>query len=224
MPPHPSLSRTQVVGAAVALADAEGLEALTMRRLAQDLGVATMTVYQYVHDREDLLDAMVGHLIAEFTPDPPPADADWRTLANSAVLAARDSIRRHPWARRAIETRTRRTPAVLSHMERLTQILLRAGFGPDLAHHAMHALGNRIWGFSPEMFDDSQTSARAGEQPDPRDYPGILAIAADAAARRPGATACDEDFEFRFALDVILTGVERLHDAGWQSSEAPSSD
>lgn len=132
---------------------------------------------------------------------------------------------RHPWARRAIESRTERTAAVLDHMERLSAVFIGAGFTPDLTHHVMHLLGNRIWGFSPELFTDHDgrnpydagTPRGRGRTPDPADYPSILAISADAQARRPGAVGCEEDFEMEFALDVLIGGIERLRVDGWQS-------
>jgi hypothetical protein len=111
-------------------------------------------------------------------------------------------------------------------MEAVTSLFLAGGLSPDLTHHVMHVLGNRIWGFSPELFNDpggrpAPDRPRTSGEPDPADFPGILAIAADAAARRPGATGCDEEFEFRFALDLILGAVERLQADGW-SSTAPA--
>lgn len=218
------LQRASVLAAAVALADVEGADAVSMRRLADALGVVPMALYKHVADKEDLLDGMVDTVIGEFDrPDPAAAERDWPTAVREVVLSARRAVIRHPWLRRALETRTVRTPAVLGHMEVLTGLLLAGGLSPDLAHHAMHALGNRIWGFSPELFNDTGHSAprrpgRAGT-PDPADYPGILAVSADARARRPDATGCDEEYEFGFALDLLLDGVRRLHEAGWASSD-----
>ena len=128
--------------------------------------------------------------------------------------------RSHPWLRRVLETRQLRTPAVLAHMERLTSAFLAAGFTPDLTHHVMHLLGNRIWGFSPELFNETggpPTRRSTEPTPDPTDYPGILAVAADSRARRPTATSCDEDGEFDFALATILDAAERLQRSGWSS-------
>lgn len=222
------LDRASVLAAAVRLADAEGLDAVSMRRLGDALGVVPMALYKHVADKEDLLDGMVGLVIARDrtrpvagAPDPALADpdADWRQGVREAILGARRESAAHPWLRRAIETRARRTPAVLDHMERLTSAFLTAGFSPDLAHHVMHLLGNRIWGFSPELFNapEGAPAARPAPTLDPADYPAIVAVAADAHARRPDATGCDEDFEFDFALDVILDAAERLRAEGWSS-------
>lgn len=147
------LNRAAVLEAAVALADAEGIGAVNMRRLAQTLGVVPMALYKHVVDKEDLLDAMVGLVIDTMAPVSECAPDHWRDGVRQAVLAARHTVSAHPWLRRTIETRQTRTPAVLGHMERVTQLFLRGGLSPDLTHHAMHTLGNRIWGFSPELFN-----------------------------------------------------------------------
>ncbi len=229
------LDRRAVLAAAVSLADADGVEAVSMRRLAQELGVVPMALYKHVADKEDLLDGMVDLVVEDFRegipdqpdrpgqPGRPDPDADWRGGARARILAARRSLQAHPWVRRAIETRTRRTPIVLGHMEALTSTLLGGGLTPDLTHHAMHVLGNRIWGFSPELFTEPQGGTSGSPRrattpaPDPADYPGIMAVTIDAMARRPGAPSCDEEFEFVFGVDLILEAVERLHLAGWSS-------
>lgn len=185
-----------------------------------------MALYKHVADKEDLLDGMVEVLLGDVTR---PGDAHegtpggaWRVAFVAAIAAVRDLHRAHPWLRRVFETRTLRTPAVLTHMEHLTSLLLVGGFSADLTHHVMHLLGNRIWGFSPELFNESAATERGVRRttapvPDPDDYPGILAVAADAHTRRPHATGCDEDFEFTFALDVLLDAAERLRRSGWSS-------
>ncbi|MFZ2504265.1 MAG: TetR/AcrR family transcriptional regulator [Nocardioides sp.] len=221
------VSRSLVLATAVRLADAEGIEAVSMRRLAEELHVVPMALYRHVADKEDLLDGLVDLVLATLPAAAADGD-DWPHAFKEHVLAARSAVLSHPWLRRVIETRTRRTAAVLAHMETLTSVLLSGGLSADLAHHAMHALGNRIWGFSPELFNDPSAGAGPARpvvrpsrspSPDPADYPGILAVAADARGRRPEATGCDEEFEFAFALDLILDGVARLHRAGWNSSQ-----
>ena len=220
-----SLTRAKVLRAAVELADTDGLDAVTMRRLADALGVVPMALYKHVADKDDLLAGMVDVLVAEMAVPPPASPTRWRDGVREALHGARRVVGAHPWARRAIESRTVRTPAVLGHMERVSALFLAGGCPPDQTHHVMHLLGNRIWGFSPELFTDapdtggSPAPARRGRapEPDPADYPAIIAIATDARARRPDATGCDEDFEFDFALDVLLDGIARLRRARWSS-------
>ena len=205
------LNSERVVAGAVTLAAREGLEAVSMRRLASDLDVVPMALSKHVRNKEQLYDAMVASIIAEYgvaAGDGSPKE--WREEVTRRTIAARSAVIRHPWARRAIESRTTRSPAVLGHMEALTSALLRGGFTPDLAHHVMHTLGNRIWGFSPELFPGESAPL------DPTQHAGILRVAADAIERRGGGT-CDEDFEFSFALDLILDGAERLRASRWCS-------
>jgi AcrR family transcriptional regulator len=226
MPPQTrrreTLNRDRVLRAAVALADEVGVGAVSMRRLAQQLGVVPMALYKHVADKEELLDGMVDAVLGEI--EPPDPALDWQAAVRQRVLSARRAVLRHPWARRAIETRTRRTPVVLGHMDAVAGEFLAGGLSPDLTHHVMHALGNRIWGFSPELFEEPPDP----DAPDPgpeelaamaRRYPSILRIAT--AATRGDLSAvgqgCDEQFEFEFALDLLLDGAERLHRVGWSS-------
>ncbi|MCX4099180.1 TetR/AcrR family transcriptional regulator [Nocardia sp. alder85J] len=216
------LNRDRVLRAAVELADEAGVEAVSMRRLAQQLGVVPMALYKHVADKEELLDGMVDLVVAEFTaPDPA---LDWKPGVRHHILSARHAVLRHPWARRVIESRTRRTPAVLGYMDAVAGAFHRGGFSADLTHHVMHALGNRIWGFSPELFDESGNEP--APPPDPamvaefaQRYPNILAIAAAATGGdlSGAGQGCDEQFEFEFALDLVLDGAERLHRRGWHS-------
>ena len=215
------LNRERVLRAAVALADETGIESLSMRKLAKELGVVPMALYKHVASKEELLDGMVDAVIGEI--DPPVPGAGWRTAVRQRVLSARQVLLRHPWASRVIETRTNRTSVVLGYMDSMTGTFLAGGFSADLTHHVMHALGNRMWGFTRELFDDGQ-----GGGPDPppaafdemaKRYPHIVEIAmaatrGDLSAVGPG---CDEQFEFEFALDLLLDGFERLRDRGWTS-------
>ena len=222
------LSRPQVLAAAVALADREGLAAVSMRHLAAELGVVPMALYKHVADKNDLVAGMIDLVVAGYAAPPP--GLEWREGVRRRVLAARDALLEHPWLRPAIETATERTPAVLAHMDAVAGELAAGGLSYDLVHHAMHALGHRIWGFSPEAFS-SPAAPSAPPPPTPapstaeqeammaalaQRFPHIAAIALDAVARSP-LGACDEQFEFEFTLDLLLEAVARLHAAGWSS-------
>ena len=212
--------------AAVVLADDAGLETLSMRHLAQQLGVVPMALYKHVRDKDELLDGMVDALIDEF--EPPDPALDWKAAIRHRLLSARRVVLRHPWARKAIESRTRRTPTVLAYMDSVTGMFRAAGFSADLTHHLMHALGNRIWGFSPELFEEprdddappltpEQQAALAAEFA--QRYPHILEVAMAATRGDPSGVGagCDDEFEFEFALDLLLDGAERLHARHWSS-------
>jgi AcrR family transcriptional regulator len=226
------LNRDRVLRAAVALADEVGLESLSMRRLAEELGVVPMALYKHVANKEELLDGMVADLIGGI--DPPVPGADWKSTVRWRVLSARRALQRHPWARQAIESRTTKTPAVLDYMESFTGMFLAGGFSADLTHHVMHALGGRMWGFTQELFDDqagTRAESRAEAPPEAQAamfeqmaarYPNIVAIATSTPHDEGSVVGhgCDDQFEFEFALDLLLDGFERLHERGWSSRRA----
>jgi len=220
------LSRDRVLRAAVDLADAGGIDAVNMRRLAQELGVVPMALYKHVANKDELVDGMVDLVLEEI--DPPDTGPDWQQAVRRRILSARQAVLRHPWARQGIESRTHRTPTVLAYMDSLAGIFRAGGFSADLTHHVMHALGNRIWGFSPELFDEAPRGEPPVRSPEEQEamarefaqrYPHILAIAMAATEgdlSRVGE-GCDDQFEFEFALDLLLDGFRRLHRQGWSS-------
>ena len=215
-----TLSRLRVIAAAIELADEQGLESVSMRGLAGRLGVVPMALYKHVSDKEDLVTGMLDSVIDSYaSPDP---GTGWRTAVRDRILAARRELVRHPWMRPAIEAATRRTPSVLRHMDTLAGDFIAAGFSVDLTHHAMHALGSRIWGFSPEAFS-APGDADSGPPPPEvmqelaRAFPHVVAIAVDAETRNPRG-ACDEQSEFEFTLDLLLDAFDRLREAGWSSA------
>jgi AcrR family transcriptional regulator len=209
------LSRDRVLRAAVALADSAGIESLSMRKLAQELGVVPMAIYKHVANKDELLDGMVDVVVAEI--DPPIGGSDWKHAVRQRILSARRALLRHPWASQALESRTNPTPLVLAYMDSMIAMFRDGGFSIDLTHHVMHAVGSRIYGFTQELFDDSPSvdpeAAAAMPAETAQRYPHItelvMAISHDAGSVvGPG---CDDQFEFEFALDLLLDGIERLH-------------
>jgi AcrR family transcriptional regulator len=212
--PRVPLSRDRVLRAAVALADEGGVDALTMRKLAQELGVVPMALYRHVANKDELLYGMIDVVVGEI--DPPAGGTDWKTAIRRRVLSARGALLRHPWASRVIESRTTPTPTVLAYMDSMIGIFRAGGFSIDLTHHAMHAMGSRLLGFTQELFDDSadvdpELEAAMLQQMAGR-YPHIgemvMAIAHDQTS--VVGQGCDDQFEFEFALDLMLDGLERL--------------
>jgi len=210
------LTKERILRAAVALADEDGVDSLSMRRIAQELGVVPMALYKHVASKDEMLDGMVDVVVGEI--DAPLEDADWRTTIRERVLSARRALLRHPWASRLIESRTAPTPTVIGYMDSMIGILLRGGFSIDLTHHAMHAMGSRLLGFSQELFDDTpddppEIQAIARQQM-AEAYPNISEMVA--AIRHDDETVvglgCDDQFEFEFALDLMLDGLERLRE------------
>ena len=222
------LSRERVLRAAVAFADEHGIDAVSMRKLGQDLGVDPMSLYNHVANKEDLLDGMVDLVVGEIDPaiaegDGRERDGDgaWKAVLRARVMTARATMLRHRWASRAIETRTAASPAVMRHYEAVAGILRGGGFPVDLVHHALHALGSRMLGFSQELFDDTAALAEGPEvlaltaHRMAGDFPHLaemmLGISHDEAT--VVGSGCDDQFEFAFALDLLLDGLERLRDA-----------
>lgn len=230
------LSRDKVLSAAVTLADRQGLGELSMRRLAQELHVVPMALYKHVAGKEELLDGMVDVIIAEI--ESSSTHSGWRDAVRQRILSARAVLQRHQWARQVLETRTNKTPGVLAYMDSFIGLFLDRGFSEDLTHHVMHAIGSRMWGFTQELFDDAPDSPIQPSQPDDSGheaqqamqqqmlqqmaerYPNVLRMATASAHDSEGVVGqgCDDQFEFEFALDLLLDGIERLHAQGWTSA------
>jgi AcrR family transcriptional regulator len=212
--PRVRLNRERVFQAAVDLADEVGIDGLSMRRLADELGVVPMALYKHVGNKDELLDGMVDVVIGEI--DPPVEASEWKGAVRQRILSARRALQRHPWASTVIESRTNPTPTLLAYMDSMIGMFLAGGFSADLTHHALHTIGSRIYGFTQEVLNDSQTVDPATQ---------ALVVARVAAvyphiAEMVGAVnhdrgsvvgpGCDDQFEFEFALDLLLEGLERL--------------
>ena len=208
------LSRDRVLRAAVALADDTGIESLSMRKLAEELGVVPMALYKHVASKEELLDGMIDVVVGEI--DPPVRGTEWKSAVRQRILSARQALLRHPWASRVIESKKNPTPVVLAYMDSMIGIFRAGGFSVNLTHHVMHVIGSRILGFTQELFNDSRTvdpeiQAVMMRELGPK-FPNVLAIAMAASHEGESVVGqgCDDQFEFEFALDQLLEGFERL--------------
>ncbi len=206
------LTRRRVLEAAVDLADRHGIDAVSMRRLGQELSVEAMSLYTHVRNKDDLLDGMVDLVIGQISL--PRRHSDWKGSLRRIILSARAVMLRHRWAPAIIETRSAPGPAGLRHFDTVMGILRAGGFSLELTHHALHLLGSRLFGFTQDLFDDTpnpdpNAGALLAEQIGAtHPYVAEMAIA----ATHDGALGgCDDDLEFAFALDVILDGLERLN-------------
>jgi AcrR family transcriptional regulator len=214
------LNRERVLRAAVELADREGIDALSMRRLGRELGVEAMSLYNHVPNKEDVLDGMVDLIVGEI--DLSAGGDDWRAAARNRILSARRAMLRHPWASAVIVSRRQPSPVMLKYMDSMGGIMRAGGFSVDLMHHAFHALGSRVLGFTQELYDDSGELEQTPEiqalmiRQMSQEYPNITAIIEqvthdDASVVGSG---CDDQFEFEFALELLLDGLERLREHG----------
>ena len=215
------LTTDRVLRAAVAVADRGGIELLTMRKLAEELGVEAMSLYYHVANKEAVLDGVVEVLLGEIDAavsaiGGPSAEDDWKTAMRSRILAARQVLLRHRWAPAVIETRATMSPAIIGYYDALLGLFRDGGFSYDLAHHALHALGSRALGFSQELFQpdgqdaDDEDVVSAAEQMAGR-FPNIAAMLSEVGHDDPDSTLgwCDDQVEFEFGLDLILDGLDR---------------
>jgi AcrR family transcriptional regulator len=222
------LNRVRVLEAAVAIADRDGIDAVTMRRVGQDLGVEAMSLYNHVANKEDLLDGMVETVIHEVisgvsTLEPPVTPDDWKQALRARILTAREVLLGHPWAPGVIETRTEMTPILISYFDGVLGLLRAGGMSYDLAHHAMHALGSRAFGFTQELFVPDEGADQDPSAPSTREmaaaFPFIAAMLDEVrhSPDEPSLGWCDDQTEFIFGLDLILDGLDRLR-AGMNDS------
>jgi AcrR family transcriptional regulator len=213
--PRVPLTRDRILRAAVSMADEGGIESLSMRRLAQELDVVPMALYRHVANKEDLLDGIVDIVVGEV--DPPETGLDWKAAIRRRVLSARRMLLRHPWAVRVIESRSNPTPALIGYFDEMIGLFRSGGFSMDLTHHAMHAMGSRLLGFSQEVFEDTPAPDAEAQTEMYRviaeRYPNIgelIQTVMHDDASVVGDRGCDDQLEFEFALDLMLDGLERL--------------
>jgi AcrR family transcriptional regulator len=206
------LSKERVVVEAVRLADREGVDGLSMRRLADALGSGAMSLYHYVAGKEELLDAMIDVVFEEI--ELPPEGIDWQSAMRTRSLSARDVLARHPWAIGLMESRTSPGPAHLRHRESVTACLRKAGFPVVMATHAHWMLDGYVYGFALQAaslpFDTADEFADMAEevflpQLPPDDFPYLNESAAELLA-----SGYDPAEEFIFGLDLILAALEPL--------------
>lgn len=220
---RPPLTRELVLRRAVGLADAGGLAALTMRSLAQALGVKPMSLYHHVANKDEILDGLVDIVFAEV--DLPPDDGSWRTVMERRAASLRSTLGRHPWAIGLLETRTAPGPATMQHHDAVLRVLRQAGFSIEGAGHAYALLDSFIYGFAlqeaglPVGTPDSdpevvQAMARSFS---PSDLPYL----AETAMYRAMQPAYAFGNEFAFGLGVILDGLAALLERGQETPAAP---
>jgi AcrR family transcriptional regulator len=205
------LSRDRVLAAAVALADAGGLESLTMRRLGEDLGVEAMSLYKHVTNKDDLVDGMVDLVFAEI--ELPPSGADWRTAMRERAVSVRAALIRHPWATALMQSRTAPGPATLHHHDTVIGTLRGAGFSVRLAAHAFSALDAYVYGFALQQrslpFDSLEEAQEVGRQMFARMPPGAYPHLTELTVEHILQPGYDYGDEFEYGLELVLDGLDR---------------
>jgi AcrR family transcriptional regulator len=200
----------------VAVADAGGLAGLTIRSLAQELGVKPMSVYHHVANKDEILDGIVDIVFSEI--DLPSTEGSWRTEITKRAFSARAALRRHPWAIGLLESRTSPGPATLRHHEANIGVLRAAGFSVEATAHAYALIDSYVYGFAlqeaglPFEGPDNvaEIAAPIMELFSSGEYPHMVELATEFVLQ-PGY---DFGNEFDFGLGLILDGLERLLDAG----------
>jgi AcrR family transcriptional regulator len=212
--PRRRLSRELVLRAAVAHADEGGLEALSMRLLAEVLGVVPMALYRHVVNRDDLVDGMVDIVFSEI--DLPSIGDDWRAAMRQRAISVRDVLSRHRWAIGLMESRANPGPASLRHHDTMIGSLRAAGFDMASVAHAYSLLDSYIYGFALTKMnlpfdngDDVADVAQTMLEPFAVDaYPNLVAFIAEH-AMKPGYDYGDE---FEYGLDQILDSLARARE------------
>ncbi|WP_244207214.1 TetR/AcrR family transcriptional regulator [Streptomyces swartbergensis] len=211
------LSRERVIRTAMAVADEKGAAALTMRAIAEPLGVEAMSLYHHVAGREDILDGMVDAVFGEI--DLPPRDRDWKSALRHRADSARAVLRRHPWAVGLMDSRSQPGPATLRHHDAVIGTLRAGGFSVPMAAHAVSLIDSYLYGF---VLQEVSLPFRGAAELDevagailrdmPADtYPHLTELATEHVLK-PGYDYADE---FAFGLTLIL---DALH-----PDEAPSA-
>ncbi|WP_318842869.1 TetR/AcrR family transcriptional regulator C-terminal domain-containing protein [Myceligenerans pegani] len=219
------LNRGRVQAAAVQVADRDGLKGITMRSVADLLGVEAMALYRHVSGKNDLLDSLVEVVIGEINTAcdalPAPEDpADWRTNLRRRILTARSTLLVHRWAPALISTHGTMGPELMRYFDEFGATLAAGGFSLDTIHHALHAFGPRALGFAPELFEleaPAVTETDLDEQAALADMAALaeempfLARMAQHLSHEASTTLgwCDDQAEFEFGLDVMLDGLEK---------------
>jgi AcrR family transcriptional regulator len=202
-----------VLETGVELADRQGLDGLSMRKLADELGVAAMTLYYYVPNKVELVDGMIDIVFSEI--EPPSLEHDWKTAMRRRALSTRAALNRHRWAVGQMEGRTDHGPSNLRLHDAVLGCLRAAGFSLEMTVHAYSVQDAYIYGFALQETDMSSRTpddfaAEAQRQMSAyedvlADYPHLVEVVGGHVAE----SGYDYDTEFLFGLDLILDGLER---------------
>ena len=208
--PRAPLTRQRVLETAAGLADRGGLESLTMRKLAQELGVEAMSLYHHVANKHDMLNGLVDLVFSEIEL---PSGPGWRPAMRRRAISVREALRRHPWATGLMESRATPGPANLRHHDAVLGVLRAAGFSVELAAHAYALLDSYIYGFALQEtglpFDTPEETAEVA-QTIMADFPtGTYPHLTEIAVEHVLQPGYDFGNEFLFGLDLILDGLAR---------------
>jgi AcrR family transcriptional regulator len=207
------LTRDRVLRAALKLADTGGFESLSMRKVANALGVEAMSLYNHVANKEDIVDGLVDIVFSEIEA-PTPGEADWRGEMRRRAISVREVLGRHPWAVGLMESRMTPGPANLRYHDATMGCLREAGFSFEMAVHAASVQDAYIYGFALQEktlpFETPEESGKAVQAKAEAvgglsEFPYLVEVL----TKLPEA-GYDYAVEFEWGLDLILDGLERL--------------
>jgi AcrR family transcriptional regulator len=206
------LTRDRVLASAMKLADAGGIDGLSMRKLGQALGVEAMALYYHFANKERVIDGIVDLVFGEI--ELPASGADWKAAMRRRAISVRDALLRHRWAIGLMESRTNPGPANLRHHDAVIGSLRAGGFDMAATATAYSLLDAYVYGFALttmnlpfETTTDISKMAETMLEPfPPGEYPNLAAFITDH-AMKPGYDFADE---FEVGLEVILDGLERV--------------
>ena len=209
--PRRPLTRKRILRAALKLADANGIEALSMRKLGQNLGCEAMSLYNHVANKDDLLDGILDLVLAET--EPPTTPGEWDDAIRKSAISVHDALRRHPWSCTLLMTARHMRPARLRYMDLLLGRLREAGFSADTTYHAYHVLDGYIFGFA--LWE-------AGHTYTPDEVSGLVERFAQAITRKTypylhehaeqhmDDSAQRDVSAFELGLDLIVEGLKEM--------------
>jgi AcrR family transcriptional regulator len=205
-----ALTRDKVLRAALKLADKGGVEEISMRKLAQKVGVEAMSLYNHVKNKDDVLDGIADLVVGEF--EVPEVGKSWKAEMRKRAISAREVLLRHPWATLLIGTRINVGPAMLRYIDRTMGCLVEAGFSYPMADHAWNAMDSFIYGFTQQELSfplepaEYATAAQGFIHMIPPDqYPYMNALARLVIDGKHAGL-----HDFTFGLDLLLDGLERV--------------
>jgi AcrR family transcriptional regulator len=219
------LSRERVVRAGVELAHRDGIESLTMRKLAEELGVGVMSLYYYVPNKDELLDGMVDIVFSEI--EPPSTDVDWKTAMRRRAISTREALNRHRWAVGLMESRKTPGPASLRLHDAVLGCLREAGFSIEMTIHAYSVQDAYIYGFALQEknlpFESAEESAAVADEQvrefaelaEERQFAELAESfphLAEVVAGHVANVGYDFTAEFEYGLDLILEALEKRRD------------
>jgi AcrR family transcriptional regulator len=207
------LSPEKVLRAALRMADKDGLESLSMRKLAQSLKVEAMSLYNHVASKEEILDGLVELVASEI--EVPSIGGDWRAAMRQRATSAHAVLMRHPWATMLFVSRVNIGPNMLRYVDATIGCLREAGFSYPMADHAWNALDAYIYGFTLQKLNfplEPSEYAAAADQflhlIPVEQFPYLNGMSQEVIAGRH-----DGMHQLETGLDLILDGLERMRAA-----------